>query len=252
LHIIEPEEGALACGDVGKGRLARVETIYERIRSLLSKPQDFAGIKMLITAGPTHEPIDPVRYITNPSSGKMGYALAQAAKERGADVVLVAGPTALAPPPNVKVVRVRSAAEMARAVEESYKDCRVFIGAAAVSDYTPERVADKKMKKSSDGLTLQLKPTVDIIGELGKRKGSRVLIGFSVETNDLVENSRRKLQKKNLDLIVCNDVTQSGAGFATDTNIVTILDAAGGAEQLPILPKIDTAHRILDKVHTLL
>jgi phosphopantothenoylcysteine decarboxylase/phosphopantothenate--cysteine ligase len=252
LRIIEPEEGALACGDVGRGRLAPVETILEYIRSLLNKPQDFAGTKMLITAGPTHEAIDPVRYITNPSSGKMGYALAQAAKQRGADVVLVSGPTALADPPGVEIVRVRSAAEMARAVQENCEDCRVVIGAAAVSDYTPERVADKKIKKSSDAITVQLKPTVDIIGELGKRKAGRILVGFSVETNDLIENSRQKLQKKNLDLVVCNDVTQSGAGFATDTNIVTILDAAGGAEQLPMLSKLDTAHRILDKVRILL
>lgn len=251
-RIVDPEEGALACGDVGKGRLARVETILERIQSLLTRSRDFEGIKILVTAGPTHEPIDPVRYITNPSTGKMGYALAQAAGERGAEVTLVSGPTELPAPAGVLTVRVKSAGEMARAVEESCTGCKVVIGAAAVSDYTLEHVADQKIKKAPGEVTLALKPTVDIMAEMGKRKTDQVLVGFSVETQDLLKNSAEKLKKKNLDLIVCNDVTQPGAGFATDTNIVTILDSRGKTERLPKLSKIETAHRILDRVRTLL
>ncbi|RJP17526.1 MAG: bifunctional phosphopantothenoylcysteine decarboxylase/phosphopantothenate--cysteine ligase CoaBC [Candidatus Abyssobacteria bacterium SURF_5] len=251
-HIVEPEEGALACGDTGKGRLAGVETIIERALSLLGKPGDFEKIKVLITAGPTHEPIDPVRYITNPSTGKMGYALAQAAQERGAEVVLVSGPTNLTAPAGVEVVNVTTAKEMARAVKQKSAGCRVIIGAAAVSDYTPERFVDQKIKKTDEAMTISLKPTTDIIADLGRRKSGQVLVGFSVETRDLIQNSKEKLKRKNLDLIVCNDVTQPGAGFATDTNIVTILDSNGATEQLPKLSKLETAHKILDRVRLLL
>jgi phosphopantothenoylcysteine decarboxylase/phosphopantothenate--cysteine ligase len=247
-HIAEPEAGALACGDVGTGRLANVETIFERIVSLLCQPQDFEGTKVLVTAGPTHESIDPVRYITNPSTGKMGYALAQAAKERGAKVVLVSGPTSLPSPDGVETIRVKTAEEMAKETLGKSRGCKVVIGAAAVSDYTPARPADQKMKKKPSELTLKLKPTLDIMGELGKRKGKRILVGFSVETRDLIDNSLKKLKKKNLDMIVCNDVTRAGAGFATDTNIVTILDRKGGSEQLPKLTKLETAHKILDRI----
>ncbi len=248
-HIVDPEEGALACGDVGKGRLASVETILERIRSLLQAPQDFEGVKILVTAGPTHEHIDPVRYITNPSTGKMGYALAQAASERGAKVILVSGPTGLSLPDGVETIRVKSAGEMAERVLAKSRGCKVVIAAAAVSDYTPAKTADQKMKKKNTEITLKMKPTLDIIAELGKQKGRKILVGFSVETQDLIENSMKKLKKKNLDMIVCNDVTQPGAGFAEDTNIVTILDREGGSEQLPRLSKLETAHRILDRVH---
>ncbi|MBI5115212.1 bifunctional phosphopantothenoylcysteine decarboxylase/phosphopantothenate--cysteine ligase CoaBC [Candidatus Poribacteria bacterium] len=251
-HIVEPEEGMLACGDVGKGRLANVETIFGRIRSLLCARRDFEGVKVLVTAGPTHEHIDPVRYITNPSSGKMGYALAEAARERGAHTILVSGPTSLPSPAGVETIRVDTAADMAKAVFDKASDCKVVIGAAAVSDYAPELAADQKIKKKPSDFTLKLKPTLDIIGELGKHKGRRLLIGFSVETRDLIENSLRKLKSKNLDMIVCNDVTQPGAGFATDTNIVTILDKKGGSEQLPQMSKLQTAHRILDRIHELL
>jgi phosphopantothenoylcysteine decarboxylase/phosphopantothenate--cysteine ligase len=251
-HMVDPETGTLACGDVGAGRLAKIETIMEYILRLLSKPQDFAGVKVLITAGPTHEAIDPVRYITNPSTGKMGYALAQAARERGADVALVSGPADLPAPAGVDIVRVQSASEMARAVDEKKGGCKVIIGAAAVSDYTPENVADQKMKKNAARITLALKPTVDIMAGLGKQKSSgQILVGFSVETRDLIKNSTQKLKKKNLDLIVCNDVTQPGAGFATDTNIVTILDTKGEAQELPKMSKLETAHKILDKVRAL-
>jgi phosphopantothenoylcysteine decarboxylase/phosphopantothenate--cysteine ligase len=251
-HILEPEEGSLACGDVGKGRLAGVEAIFERILSLVCQPRDFSGIKVLVTAGPTHEPIDPVRYITNPSTGKMGYALAQAASERGADVILVSGPASLPPPNGVETIRVRTAAEMAKAVKDKSKGCKVVIGAAAVGDYAPARTVDQKIKKKPSEFTLKLKPTVDIMAELGRRKGGRVLVGFSVETRDLIENSMKKLKSKHLDMIVCNDVTQAGAGFATDTNIVAILDKKGGSEKLPRLTKLETAHRVLDRIRALL
>jgi phosphopantothenoylcysteine decarboxylase/phosphopantothenate--cysteine ligase len=251
-HIVEPEEGMLACGNVGKGRLANVETILGRIQSLVCARRDFEGVKVLVTAGPTHEHIDPVRYITNPSSGKMGYALAEAVRERGAHAILVSGPTSLPSPAGVETIRVDTAAEMAKAVFDKAGACKVVIGAAAVSDYTPEWAADQKIKKKPSDFTLKLKPTLDIIGELGKHKGRRLLVGFSVETRDLIENSLKKLKSKNLDMIVCNDVTQAGAGFATDTNIVTILDKKGGSEQLPQMSKLQTAHRILDRVHELL
>ncbi len=251
-HVLEPEQGVLACGDVGKGRLAAVDSIFDRILSLLVRTHDFAGIKTLVTAGPTHEPIDPVRYITNPSTGKMGFALAQAAKERGADVTLVTGPVNLTPPAGVETVRVKTAGEMASAVLDRADKCKLVIGCAAVSDYTPEQTAEHKIKKTKSEVTLKLKPTVDIMAELGKRKGKKVLVGFSVETRDLIENSLKKLKAKNLDMIVCNDVTRPGAGFAADTNIVTILDRQGGAEQVPQMTKLETAHKILDRVRELL
>ncbi len=251
-HIEDPEEGVLACGDVGKGRLANVDKIFARIVSLLSMPKDFSGVKVLVTAGPTHEPIDPVRYITNPSSGKMGYAVAQAARERGAEVILVSGPTSLPSPAGVDTIRVTTSDEMAKAVMDRFEKCRVAIGAAAVGDFAPEQKADQKIKKRPDGFTLKLKPTIDIMAELGKHKNDKVLVGFSVETRDLVENSGKKLKSKNLDMIVCNDITVAGAGFATDTNIVTILDKNGGVEQLPQMTKLQTAHKILDRIRSFL
>jgi phosphopantothenoylcysteine decarboxylase/phosphopantothenate--cysteine ligase len=251
-HFVEPEEGALACGDVGKGRLAGCDTIFERIVSILSPEQDFEGIKMLVTAGPTQEPIDPVRYITNPSTGKMGYAVARAASERGASVVLVSGPTSLSPPEDVETIRVRTAAEMAKEALRKARGCKVIVGAAAVADFSPAESVDQKIKKNKTSFSMKLEPTVDIIAELGRRKGRKVLVGFSVETCDLVENSMKKLKKKNLDMIVCNDVTQAGAGFAVDTNIVAILDKAGGCEELPRLTKLEIANRILDRIRELL
>lgn len=251
-HFVEPEEGTLACGDAGKGRLANVEAIFERIVSIANPKQDFNGIKILVTAGPTQEPIDPVRYITNHSTGKMGYALAEAARSRGAEVVLVSGPTSLASPNAVETIRVGTAAEMAKAALDKARGCKVVIGAAAVADFTPAKPADQKTKKRDAVLTLKLEPTIDILTELGERKGKKILVGFSVETRNLVENSMKKMQKKNLDMIVCNDVTQAGAGFATDTNIVTILNKKGGSEQLPKMSKLETAHKVLDKILELL
>jgi phosphopantothenoylcysteine decarboxylase/phosphopantothenate--cysteine ligase len=251
-HFVDPEEGTLACGDVGKGRLAGVDTIFNHTVSLLTTKQDFSGVKIMVTAGPTQEPIDPVRYITNPSTGKMGFALAQAARERGAQVILVSGPTSLPSPVGVETIRVRTAGEMAKETLAKVRGCNVVIGAAAVADYTPAKSSAHKMKKTSSELEIHLKPTTDIMAQLGKRKGKRLLVGFSVETRDLIENSKKKLAKKNLDMIVCNDVTRAGAGFATDTNIVTILDKKGGSEQLPQMSKLETAHRVLDKIRKLL
>jgi len=251
-HFVEPEEGVLACGDVGKGRLAACETIFERIVSILSPERDFDGIKMLVTAGPTQEPIDPVRYITNPSTGKMGYAVARAASERGASVILVSGPTSLSPPEDVETIRVRTAAEMAKEALRRARGCKVIVAAAAVADFSPAESVGQKIKKKKVNFTMKLEPTVDIIAELGRRKGRKVLVGFSVETRDLIENSMKKLKKKNLDMIVCNDVTQAGAGFAVDTNIVAILDKAGGCEELPRLTKLEIANRILDRIRELL
>jgi phosphopantothenoylcysteine decarboxylase/phosphopantothenate--cysteine ligase len=251
-RFVEPEDGCLACGDTGKGRLAAVDAIFARIVEVLNPTRDFEGVRMLVTAGPTQEPIDPVRYITNPSTGKMGYALAEAARDRGAKVVLVSGPTTLPSPDGVETVCVRTAAEMARETLRRARTCAVVIGAAAVGDYTPAKTANRKIKKEAADFTIAVKPTKDIMAELGKQKGKRVLVGFSVETNDLIENSQQKLKKKNLDMIVCNDVTIAGAGFATDTNIVTILDRKGGCEELPIMTKLETAHRILDRIHSLI
>jgi phosphopantothenoylcysteine decarboxylase/phosphopantothenate--cysteine ligase len=250
--FIEPEEGMLACGDVGKGRLASIDVIFDRIVATLSPPRDLEGIRLMVTAGPTHERIDPVRYITNPSTGKMGYALAEAARDRGADVVLVSGPTSLPQPDGVETIAVKTAAEMAKAALAKARRCKVIIGAAAVADFTPAKVSDHKVKKKGTGMTIRLEPTIDIIAEIGKHKGRKILVGFSVETQNLIENSTKKLQKKNLDMIVCNDVTQVGAGFATDTNIVTILDRQGGSEQLPQMTKAETAHKILDRILRLL
>jgi phosphopantothenoylcysteine decarboxylase/phosphopantothenate--cysteine ligase len=182
----------------------------------------------------------------------MGYALARAARERGAKVTLVSGPTALPSPAGVETIRVRTAEEMAKTTLAKSRGCKIVIGAAAVADYTPARTSDHKVKKSSGELTLTLKPTIDIIARLGKRKRKPLLVGFSVETRDLIENSLVKLKRKNLDMIVCNDVTRAGAGFGTDTNIVTILDRNGGTEELPQMSKIEAAHKILDRMHTLL
>jgi phosphopantothenoylcysteine decarboxylase/phosphopantothenate--cysteine ligase len=251
-HFVEPGEGALACGDIGKGRLADVDTIFERITALLSPKQDFDGVKVLVTAGPNHEYFDPIRYIATPSSGKMGYALARAANERGAKVVLVSGPTSLEAPDGVETVRVTSAAEMAEAAIKKARGCKVVIGAAAVADYTPVSAADQKIKKKSANLTIKLKPTLDIIAELAKSKTKRITVGFAAETEELIKHGAEKLKKKNLDMIVCNDLTQPGAGFAVDTNIVTILHKDGGSEQLPQMTKLETANEILDRIHKLL
>jgi phosphopantothenoylcysteine decarboxylase/phosphopantothenate--cysteine ligase len=252
VHIVEPDTGPLASGMVGRGRLAALSEILARIELILGPWQDLEGQVVLVTAGPTREPLDPVRFLSNRSSGKMGYAIAEAAAARGAHVILVSGPTALTAPPDVDVIHVETAEEMRRAVLAKLEPARVIIKAAAVADYRPKRKAAGKIKKGHAVSEIALEPTPDILAELGKRKGKRILVGFAAETDDLVANARKKLQRKNLDLVVANDVGQAGAGFDVDTNVVTILDAMGGVEELPLLSKREVADRILDRVKGLL
>jgi phosphopantothenoylcysteine decarboxylase/phosphopantothenate--cysteine ligase len=247
LHFIDPESGELACGYEGQGRLAEVSAIVEEIRTILS-PQDFDREVVLITAGPTEETIDPVRFITNRSSGKMGFALAHAALRRGAEVILISGPTALPPPPKAKVIPVRSAAQMREAVLTNLQDASILLMAAAVSDYRPKQAAAAKIKKSEAKMVLSLERNPDILAEAGKQKGHRIRVGFAAETENLLRNARRKLKEKNLDLIVANDVTLPGAGFEVDTNIVKFLDRSGKVEKLPLMTKEELADRILDRV----
>jgi phosphopantothenoylcysteine decarboxylase/phosphopantothenate--cysteine ligase len=248
IHVVGPASGELASGLVGPGRLVEPAEIVEAIEKLLAPSGDLAGEVVLVTAGPTREPLDPVRYISNRSSGKMGYAVAEGAARRGARVILVSGPTALPPPREVQVVQVETAQEMYDAVLARLETVTVVIKAAAVADYRPKQVARQKIKKDERVPEVTLESTPDILAEVGKRKGRRILVGFAAETHDLVANARKKLQRKNLDLMVANDVSQPGAGFDADTNVVKILDAKGGVEELPLLPKPAVADRILDRV----
>ena len=246
--FVGPEVGRLACGEEGIGRLAATEKIVQAVIECLARKRDLDGVSILVTAGPTQEPVDPVRFIANRSSGKMGYAIAGAAVERGAKVILVSGPTSLPEPPGVEAVGVQTAAEMLKAVLERLPDARVVIGAAAVADYTPKTPGKSKVKRSDAGLSLELSPTKDIMAEAGRRKEGRVLVGFAAETENLVGNAKAKLDSKNLDLIVANDVSKPGIGFGADVNEVTIIDRSGGVEQLPRMPKVRIAHHILDLV----
>jgi phosphopantothenoylcysteine decarboxylase/phosphopantothenate--cysteine ligase len=248
VHVVEPDEGYLACGMTGAGRLAGIESIVQRVRDVLGIKHDLDGETVLVTAGPTCEDIDPVRFLTNRSSGKMGYALADAARRRGAKVILVSGPVALEPPDGVERVSVRTTEEMRRAVLDRASESTVVIKAAAVADYRPAAPQEKKMKRGKGKLTLELEPTADIIGELAGAKGSKVLVGFAAETDHVAENARAKLAGKKLDLVVANDVTQEGAGFEAETNIVTLFTRDGREVPLPKLSKLEVAHRILDEV----
>jgi phosphopantothenoylcysteine decarboxylase/phosphopantothenate--cysteine ligase len=251
-HILPPDDGPLACGAEGPGRLPDPAVIVEKAAALLGAGGDLHGKKVLVTAGPTREAIDPVRYIGNRSSGKMGYAVARAAAARGADVVLVAGPTALTPPPGVRVVPVETAAEMLAAVLAEYGGCDVVVKAAAVADYRPLSPAVHKIKKQGGELTLALTKTEDILAELGRRKQGQVLVGFAAETRDLAANAGEKLARKNLDMVVANDVTQPGAGFGGDTNVVRLLYRDGRAEDLGLMSKDALAVMILDRICGLL
>ena len=251
-HFIEPGEGELACHWYGKGRLAELSEVMEKIGDLLS-PKDLKGEKILITGGPTQEPIDPVRFLTNRSSGKMGYALAKVARRRGAEVVLVTGPTSLPiPRRDIKIFSVRTAEEMREAVLAHMKGCSVVIKAAAVSDYRPKKVSQQKLKKAESYGSLELEKTRDILEEIGKKKGSQILVGFAAETEDLVTNARKKLKEKNLDFIVVNDVTKPDAGFGSDTNQVKILYSSGEVRDLPLMSKEEVSQSILDEVVNLL
>ncbi len=246
ISIMEPASGLLACGDEGKGKMPEPDEILERIIIDAACSKDLAGYKVLVTAGPTQEAIDPVRYITNHSSGKMGYALARAAKMRGAEVVLVSGRTALTAPAGVTVIDVRSSQEMHDAVLEHAESSDMIFKAAAVADYTPLTVADQKIKKKDGEMVIELKRTSDILGDIAKiRRDDQVICGFSMETENLIENSRSKLERKSLDLICANSLRTEGAGFRGDTNIITII-TKDSITELGKLSKLETAHRIID------
>jgi phosphopantothenoylcysteine decarboxylase/phosphopantothenate--cysteine ligase len=246
VHVIEPGAGYLACGMVGAGRLADPEQIVAETLALLGVSQDLAGETVLVTAGPTYEPIDPVRFLGNRSSGKMGYAIAEAAIRRGARVVLVSGPTALTPPSAAEVVQVETAEQMRNAVMEHFADASIIIKTAAVADYTAKHRADQKIKRKRE-LILELVPTADILAELGTRrvKPSQVIIGFAAETEEGLANAREKLRRKNADAIVMNDVSQPGVGFGSERNAATILTSTEEIE-LPEMSKRDMAQRVLD------
>jgi len=248
--FVEPAEGFLACGYEGKGRLADPEDIVEEIRATLTK-KDMRGENVIVTAGPNAEPIDPVRFITNRSTGKMGYAMARVAWRRGAEVTLVSGPTALPPPRGVRFCAVRTAREMQQAVLEHYPQATMVVSAAAVADYRPAHVAPQKLKKGDGGFTIELTRNPDILAELSHQKGNRILVGFATETEDVLQNAARKLRGKNLDMIVANDVTQEGAGFAHDTNIVTLIDRSEQVETLPLMSKDEVAHTVYDRLFAL-
>lgn len=245
--FIEPGEGRLACGDIGKGKMAEPEVIEAKIVALLMPNKDLSDKTIIVTAGATQEALDPVRFITNHSTGKMGFAIAENAALRGARVLLITGPSNLETPNGVERINIRSALELQAQIMAHYNEAQIIIQSAAVSDYKPVAYSDQKIKKSSDTLELTLKKNPDIALELGKMKGNKVLIGFAMETQDLIENASQKVQKKNLDFIVANDLYTEGAGFGTDTNVVKIIDRLGHVESLPMMTKHQLADIILDK-----
>jgi phosphopantothenoylcysteine decarboxylase/phosphopantothenate--cysteine ligase len=248
--IVEPDEGILACGMVGPGRLAEPEVIAQAVANvtLASSKQDLEGETVLVTAGPTQEPLDPVRYLSNRSSGKMGYALAEAAAERGARVILVSGPVALAAPTRVELIQVRTAVEMRQAVMNHLEQATMVIKAAAVADYHRANPPKQKVKKTAARLSLELDPTPDILAEVGRKKGDRLLVGFAAETENLIEEARRKLQSKNCDMVVANLVSQQGIGFESDENEVTLVLRTGETIPVERASKIAIAHRIFDEM----
>jgi len=248
VKIVDPDEGYLACGMTGAGRLASQNAIVAAVRDTLKAQRDLDGETLLITAGPTREDLDPVRYITNRSSGKMGYAVAEAAARRGARVILVSGPVDLEVPTGVERIGVRTAKEMHHAVVDRIASASIAILAAAVADYRPVEQHTEKIKKSEAALTISLEPTSDILAEVARNKGQRIVVGFAAETDHVAENARKKLSAKNADLIVANDVTAEGAGFDQDTNIVTLFSRDGRDLALPKLTKSEVAQRILDEV----
>lgn len=245
-HFIEPDEGRLACGVTGKGKLADTEKILDVIDMLLFDHKDLVNKKVLVTAGPTREDIDPVRYISNRSSGKMGYAIARAARNMGADVTLISGPSSLLPPANVNFIKVHSAEDMYNEVIKYYDNADIVIKSAAVSDYRPESIKKSKIKKTDDDMNIKLVKNKDILFELGKLKKSQLLVGFAAETDNLDEYACNKLMSKNLDMIVANDVTMEKSGFDIDTNTVKIFLRDGENIQLPNMSKLEAAYIILD------
>ena len=241
-EVIPSESGLLACKDVGSGRLPKEDVLIEHILHAIAKPKDLAGLHIAVTAGPTQEPLDPVRYLTNHSTGKMGYAVARAAAMRGADVTLIHGPTALPPVKFTEDVPITTAQDMYEAVTSRFADMDILVMAAAVADYRPATVADDKIKKKDGDLSIP-----DILGTIGPRKTKQFLCGFSMETRDMVENSAAKLKKKNLDMVVANNLKVSGAGFGVDTNVVTFI-TPDGTRELPLMSKADVADAILDEI----
>lgn len=248
VKIVSPDEGYLACGMTGAGRLAGQQEILAAVREALHAQKDLLDETLLITAGPTCEDLDPVRYLTNRSSGKMGYAVADAAVRRGAKVILISGPVQLEAPAGAERVDVRTAEEMRRAVGKRLAETTIAIFAAAVADYRPAQCAPEKIKRSTESLSLQLEPTPDILAEAAQVKGDRLIVGFAAETQNVPENARKKLAAKNADLIVANDITAEGAGFDHDTNVVTLFARDGRTLALPKLTKAEVAQRILDEV----
>ncbi len=247
MEVVTPASGYLACGDTGEGKMPEPEVLYEAVLRALT-PKDLSGRKVLVTAGPTQEKLDPVRYISNHSTGKMGYAVAAAAVRRGADVTLVSGKVELTPPMGVQVVPVVSAADMAQAVKAAASEQDIIIKAAAVADYRPRVTADEKLKKKDEELSVELERTEDILTWLGAhRRAGQILCGFSMETEHLLENSRAKLEKKKIDMIVANNLKQEGAGFGTDTNVVTLITKEK-TEEFPMLSKEEVAERLLDRL----
>ncbi|MGH7274179.1 MAG: bifunctional phosphopantothenoylcysteine decarboxylase/phosphopantothenate--cysteine ligase CoaBC [Nitrospiria bacterium] len=248
MRIIDPDEGPLASGAVGMGRLASEDRILSEITKFLSTSSDLKGEVILITAGPTQESLDPVRFISNRSSGKMGYALSKVARDRAARVVLISGPTALPLPHGVEFIRVETAEEMRRAVVKFFPEATILIMAAAVADWKPASPFPQKFKKTGQTLSVEFVPTVDILEEVKGLCRDQVMVGFSAETERLHENALKKLRQKGLDLIVANDITQAGAGFGSDTNIVSLIDVSGGIENLPKMTKEQVAERVLNRI----
>lgn len=251
IKIIEPALGRLACGDVGKGKMPEPEFLFEEIKYEICYEKNLTGLNILVTAGPTQEPIDPVRYITNHSSGKMGYAIAKVAACRGANVTLISGPVDLVPPHYVKIINIKTAKEMFEEVKKEFNKCDIIIKAAAVADYRPKFCAEDKIKKKEGEMSIQLEKTDDILKYLGENKTEKLkLIGFSMETTNMIENSKEKLVKKNLDMIVANNLKDEGAGFKTDTNKVTII-TKNEIKSLPLLSKEEVADKIFDEILSL-
>lgn len=248
MQIVEPDSGMLACRDTGKGKLPKEEVLVEHILHAIAKEKDLMGKKILITAGPTREAIDPVRFITNHSTGKMGYAIARQAMLRGADVTLVSGPVNIAPPPFVKVIHTQSAKDMFDAVTSVSDEQDIIIKSAAIADYRPQTVSSEKMKKKDGELSIALERTQDILKYLGEhKKANQILCGFSMETQNMIENSQKKLAAKHADMIVANNLKDSGAGFGTDTNKVTFITQTG-CEEMPLMSKSEVADALLDRL----
>lgn len=250
VDVLDCEEGDLACGETGPGRMMEPGRIADRVEARLAERLDYSGIRALVSAGPTSEPIDPVRVVTNRSSGRMGFAIAAALAERGASVRLVTGPTALEAPPGIaETVRVMTTAEMAEALDDRFEECDILVMAAAVADWRPAEISEEKLPRGNGAIDLHLVPTGDIVSDLAARKGSRTVIGFALESGDLVAGGRAKLEKKGLDAIAVNDPTEEGAGPESETNRITLIHEDGRVEELPLQSKETIAHRLLDAVH---